>query len=87
MLIILETSRKEHLIQQCYTMLTNSLTMEQLLDWGLQDAPGIVATRMIDWAMTGDITVQTLWGQHVDSSGDESGGGAAACGNANPAAG
>jgi hypothetical protein len=86
-LIILETSRKEHLIQQCHAMLVNSLTMEQLLDWGLQDAPRIVARRMIDWAMTDDTTVQTMWGQHVDNSGDEPGGVAAACGNANPAAG
>lgn len=88
MLIILETGRKEHLIRQCYTALASVLTMDDLLDWGLQDSrPAVVARNMIDWAAADDVTVQTMWGQHADHSGDESSGIAAAGGPAGGAAG
>ena len=87
MLIILETGRKEHLIRECYTALANVLTMEHLLDWGLSEAnPTVVSRRMVDWAMEDDVTGQTIWGQHADTSGDEPGGVAAPCESGDPTA-
>jgi len=87
MLIILETSRKERLIQECYTALANSLTMEHLLDWGLSEVnPTVVSRRMVDWAVEDDVTVRTAWRQHADNSGDEPSGVAASCEAGNPAA-
>lgn len=88
MLIICENSNRADTIQQCYTMLANVLPMAHLLDWGLQESrPAVVARNMIDWATAGDFTAQTVWGQHVDNSGDEPSGGVAAGGYANPTAG
>lgn len=88
MLIILETGQKAQLIRQCYTALANVLTMDHLLDWGLQETcPAVVARNMIDWATADDVTVQTIWGQHANHSGDEPSGIAAAGGPADGAAG
>ena len=84
MLIICEKSRKADMMQQCYTMLSSVLTTEHLLAWGLSEAnPAVVSRQMIDWAMEGDVTVQTVEGQHADNSGDEPGGGSTSHQSAN----
>lgn len=88
MLIILETSHREHLMRQCYDMLSSVLTAEHLLDWGLHASdPVVVSRQMIDWAMGGDIAVQTEWREYADNSGDEPGRGGTLCESGDLAAG
>lgn len=91
MLIILEKGRRAYQMQQisqCYDMLADLLTPEQLLAWELPEAnPAVVARRMVDLAVGADVTVQTVWRQHVDNIGDQSRGGIASCGNPDTAEG